>query len=146
MFLLVGGILNNIKSHNANMGTVNPYKADMFSDELKPVIQHMQDNDLLTDENINKLKDFTDAQKEVLRLMGEKDIGMQEAITQLGESAQEGGGFLDQFREKGIKAFSAIGSAVANAALSAGLAFLASKIIEFGVAVASYKKTIADAY
>lgn len=81
-----------------------------------------------------------------MNLAEHQDNNLQVAIQQCGEAAQEGGGLLDQFREKGIKAFSAIGSAVANAALSAGLAFLASKIIEFGVAVASYKKTIADAY
>lgn len=83
---------------------------------------------------------------EVLAHMAEHGSTATQAITELGESAKQSGGLLDQFGEKGIKAFSAIGSAVANAALSAGLAFLASKIIEFGVAVASYKKTIADAY
>ena len=63
--------------------------------------------------------------------MGEKNIGMQEAITQLGESAKEGGGLLDLFKAKGVGALKALGMAALNMVATAAIAFLAQQAIKF---------------
>lgn len=91
----------------------------------------MKDNDLLTKENIDHLTEFNSAQKEVLELMGKKDIGMEEAIKELGESAQESGGLLQLFKEKGVDAFKAVGLAIGNMLAAATISFLATQAMAF---------------
>lgn len=131
MFLLVGGILNAYKNHNPNGGTANLFQTDMFSDDQKAAAQFMKDNGLLTKENIDNLTEFNSAQKEVLELMGKKDIGMEEAIKELGESAQESTGLIQLFKEKGVEAFKAVGLAIGNMLAAAAISFLATQAMAF---------------
>lgn len=101
-----------------------------FSDEQLEGITYLKDNGLLTKEKIELLQGYDSKQKDALNLMAEEGLDIADAIKEVGESAQEGGGLFDLFREKGVKAFSAIGMALGNAAISVGIQLALSTAIK----------------
>ncbi len=74
--MLVGGITNIIKNGRGIAQSQNPYTSDMFSEDQRSVFEMMRENNLLDDDNIAKIKDLNKAQIDVLKLMGEKNVGM----------------------------------------------------------------------
>ena len=76
--------------------------------------------------------------------MGEKNIGMQEAITELGESAKEGGGLLDLFKEKGVNAFKALGTAALDMLATAAIAFIAQEAIKLINEFLTYSQRLSE--
>ena len=79
---------------------------------------------------IKSLGELTDKQKEVLVLMGQKNIGMEDAIKELGDAAKHSGSLLNVFKTQALTAIKSVGMAAANFAIGAGISLAISAAIK----------------
>lgn len=92
------------------------------------------------------LSDLQEQQIKVLEYMHQNNTGMAQAITALGTAAKTQSTPLARFSATAKDLLSNLGVGVLNAAFTGGITFAISKIIEFGAAVASYKKSLSSMY
>lgn len=116
----------------------------MFSDEQIEGITFLKDKGLLTKEKIELLQDYNKEQKNVLRLMAEKNLGMADAIKEVGESAQDGTKLFDLFREKGANAFKTVAFAAGNAAIGIGISLALSTAIKLINEFLTYSQRLSE--
>lgn len=116
----------------------------MFSDEQIEGITFLKDKGLLTKEKIELLQDYNEEQKNVLRLMAEKNLGMADAIKEVGESAQDGTKLFDLFREKGANAFKTVALAAGNAAIGVAISLALSTAIKLINEFLTYSQRLSE--
>lgn len=128
---IVGGLWNAYKNSKITKEQpfVNPY-ADVTIGKAQQSAYNMIAEAEGAKAAREALNDLQDKQIEVLEYMRQNDTGMTQAITALGEAAQNSSGLLDVFKAKGVGAIKAVGMAAANFAIAAVISAAVSAAIK----------------
>jgi len=143
---IVGGLRDAYK--NSKQPYVNPYAGVSVSQGQFEVYQSMFENNMLDSDMATKaLSTFDQKQIDLMDHMVKNNMAFvqqSQALQQLGESAKEGTSLLSGFANKASVAFSKFGDVLLNAGISMLISAAISKMVEFGVAVATFNNTMAS--